>query len=90
MKETDKFPQIIRSDHGVETPLIAAAHHRLRQVQGLNIPLDECFFYGTSTKNQRIESWWQQLSKGLIFYWRESDNLVYKAKFNANIKLELP
>ena len=69
-KETQKIPKIIQSNHGVETTLLAAAHLRLCQAQEPGISIDECYFYGPSTKNQRIESWWQQLSKSLVHRWR--------------------
>ena len=70
VKERKIIPRILRSDRGVETGLIAAAHHRLRQVHEPDISLNDCFFYGTSTKNQRIESWWGQFCKTLIYRWR--------------------
>ncbi len=69
-KETGKIPRVIRSDRGVETGLLAAAHHRLRRDHEPDILFKDCFFYGTSTKNQRIESWWNQLNKTLIYRWR--------------------
>lgn len=28
------------------------------------------YFYDSCTENQRIESWWGQLTKGLLFRWR--------------------
>lgn len=33
---------------------------------------DDVYKFGTSTKNQRIESWWMQLSKGRCHFWRVS------------------
>jgi len=69
-KEINKIPTILRADRGVETPLLAAAHHRLRQASEPGISFGDCFYYGTSTKNQRIESWWNQLCKTLIYRWR--------------------
>ena len=72
------MPKIIRSDRGVETPLCANAHFELRKkssddtTQSSMLSFDDCYFYGTSTANQRIEAWWGQLSKGSIFRWRVS------------------
>jgi hypothetical protein len=33
-----------------------------------------CYMYGTSTANQRIESWWNQVSRQLLFRWRVGSN----------------
>ena len=60
----------MRSDHGTETPLAAAAHHSLRQSLDSDIEFKDCYWFGTSMANQRIESWWGQLSKSLLYQWR--------------------
>jgi hypothetical protein len=65
-----RLPRIIRSDHGTETVLIAGAHHQLHQAQNPDIPQSQCYFSGRSTDNVRIESWWGQLTKELLFRWR--------------------
>ncbi|KAL5362969.1 hypothetical protein BJX96DRAFT_167093 [Aspergillus floccosus] len=44
----------------------------LRRVQEPNIQLDSCWISGRSTENQRIEAWWEQLSKGALYKWRVS------------------
>lgn len=64
------MPQILRADRGVETPLIAAAHHKFIQKIRPTASFDGCFRYGTSTANQRIEAWWGQLTKSILFRWR--------------------
>ena len=69
VKNTDKISRIIRSDCRVKTGLLAAAHHCLHQSHESDILFKNCFFYRTSTKNQWIESWWNQLSKTLIYHW---------------------
>lgn len=61
--------QIIRSDQGVETVLLAEAHHRLLRAYDPDIPLDVCYYFGTGLKNQRIEAWWTQLAKKQLFKW---------------------
>lgn len=64
-------PRFIRSDRGTETALMADAHYSL-EVQHLQLfhnhnqevnplRLRECYLYGKSTTNQRIESWWLRL-----------------------------
>lgn len=65
-------PRKMRSDHGTETPLAAAAHHALRRSLDSNIEFKDCYWFGTSMANQRIESWWGQLSKSLLYQWRVS------------------
>jgi hypothetical protein len=67
---TQYQPRLIRSDRGTETILLAEAHHKLQQSNNLEIQLPECYLYGTSTANQRIEAWWLQLTKGLLFRYR--------------------
>jgi len=67
LKAGDWCPKLIRADRGQEVVLLADAHLRLyyeRQLQaGLapealdDIPLSECFLFGPSTANQRIENW---------------------------------
>lgn len=64
------MPQIIRSDRGIETPMLAAAHHEFIKGTREDASFDSCFRYGTSTANQRIESWWSQLTKSTIGRWR--------------------
>ncbi|KAB8212699.1 hypothetical protein BDV33DRAFT_211000 [Aspergillus novoparasiticus] len=70
-KTQNLLPRVIRADRGVETPLMAAAHYQLMQKAQPGIALNECFRYGTSTANQRIEAWWGQLTKSSIYRWRE-------------------
>lgn len=64
------MPQIIRSDRGIETPMLAAAHHEFIKCTREDASFDGCFRYGTSTANQRIEGWWSQLTKSAIGRWR--------------------
>jgi hypothetical protein len=71
--DTNIQPMKIRSDRGVETPLLASSHFALRKQQDPDISFNDCYWFKTSTSNQRIESWWGQLSKGLLFLWRVSN-----------------
>ncbi|PWY70881.1 hypothetical protein BO94DRAFT_560538 [Aspergillus sclerotioniger CBS 115572] len=57
----------ICSDHGSETSLLAKAHCYLRRAYEPGIEATECYIFGSSTANQRIEAWWAQLSKSLLF-----------------------
>ncbi|GLA56245.1 hypothetical protein AnigIFM63604_006246 [Aspergillus niger] len=60
----------IRSDHGSETSLLAQAHYELRKAYEPRIKATECYIFGPSTANQRIEAWWAQLSKSLLYRYR--------------------
>ena len=64
------MPQVLHSDWGVETPLIAAAHHKFIQKTRPTASFDGCFWYGTSVANQWIEAWWGQLTKSCLYRWR--------------------
>ena len=72
VKTLQKVPRRIRSDHGTETGLLGGAHCQLVQAHDPSVPVQNCYIYGTSTENQRIEAWWGQLTKGLVFKWRVS------------------
>jgi hypothetical protein len=72
LEDQKVMPHKLRSDRGTETPLVAAAHHALRENLEPNIQFADCYWFGTSTANQRIESWWGQLTKSLLYQWRVS------------------
>lgn len=77
-------PRFVRSDRGRETVLLANAHFQLQQEADPNIQFSDCYLYGTSTANQRIEAWWLQFSKGYVFRWRVS---LVRYFSNTNIDL---
>jgi hypothetical protein len=61
-------PLHIRSDRGVETPMIADAHYQLHKATAIEegrtpYEFSDVYWFGTSTANQRIEAWWAQLAK---------------------------
>ena len=71
--ETQKvLPLIVRSDRGVETPMVASAQYEFRKKHDPKVTFSECYRFGTSTANQRIESWWGQLTQSMLFRWRVS------------------
>ena len=79
IQDIQVMPSIIRSDRGVETPLCANAHFALRKESSYeDLSFENCYFYGTSIANQRIEAWWGQLSKGTLFRWRVSTILFVR------------
>ena len=68
---TGIVPQFLRADRGSETPMCADAHYNINcELRGDGICLGECFIFGTSTANQRIEAWWRQISKSWLYRWR--------------------
>jgi hypothetical protein len=81
IKETGVVPYRIRSDRGGETPIIADLQYELRRhtevYSGLileeemeSFDFDETFLFGTSMKNQRIESWWAKLQGNALRPWK--------------------
>ncbi|KAL3428760.1 hypothetical protein BDV09DRAFT_203923 [Aspergillus tetrazonus] len=42
----------------------------LQQSKNPEIQISDYYIYGTSTANQQIKAWWLQLSRGLLFRWR--------------------
>jgi hypothetical protein len=65
-------PKIVQLDRGKETLLAAKVHFAFActMQDNPNFKVGDCWFYGTSTKNQRLESWWGQLEKSQLYYWR--------------------
>ncbi|RAL05267.1 uncharacterized protein BO80DRAFT_451642 [Aspergillus ibericus CBS 121593] len=76
----------IRSDHGSETSILAEAHHYLRKMYEPEIQPEQCYIFGTSTANQRIESWWSQLSRSFLFRYRNYFRaLLEKGDFSKDL-----
>ena len=67
------MPMFFRADKGGELPLIAEAHFCFSRLADPSVlRVQDCFYFGKSTKNQRIESWWQELECSQLFRWRVS------------------
>ena len=78
---TDRWcPRLIRSDRGQEVVLLADAHLRLFREAAIErdritdeaaaaVPLSQCFLFGPSTANQRIESFWRKLRSSQTTQW---------------------
>jgi len=60
----------IRSDQCIETHMKANAHCQLHQELNPDTVWNDHYWYGTSTANQRIESWWRHMSKGQTIVWK--------------------
>ena len=52
------LPQILRTDLGGETIYLGDAYWALRRVANPDILYADCYSYGKSTENTRIEAWW--------------------------------
>ena len=63
VRKYELSPMLIRSDKGVETLMLANLHHALAVRDWPGLPFQSCYCYGTSTSNQRIESWWGQWTR---------------------------
>jgi hypothetical protein len=75
-------PQLIRTDKGTETIMAADAQYlHARRTRGSNCTFRECFVYGRSVSNQRIEAWWAQISKGQLHEWLVSITLSFFIEF---------
>lgn len=57
------FPMRLRTDCGTENGLMAALHCSLRSEHTDEFAGAKSHMYGTSTSNQRIESWWSYFRK---------------------------
>jgi len=73
---TGELPQMLRTDRGAETTQAAGVHYylssQLRQrVDGESLLLSDCYHFGTSKENERIEAWWRQQSKATLNRWRD-------------------
>jgi hypothetical protein len=73
------MPEYLRTDRGAETTMAADAHYELsKQIRTRSelaedsIAFEDCFKFGTSKANQRIESWWAQACKTSLARWTES------------------
>jgi hypothetical protein len=63
------IPNKMRSDHGTETVDIYAAHFALHEHSEVGNPGD-CYAYGRSVHNQKIECYWSGFIKQWVWRWR--------------------
>lgn len=71
-----KKSEFIRFDRGTETMMCGGSQWALAQANDPTIDFDSCYMYGTSTANQRIESWWGQLRRVQLGPWRVSSSTI--------------
>jgi hypothetical protein len=66
VKTVGYCPNLIRSDKGRETPMMADAHYFFYHTACFKDPtipddISDCYIYGKSTGNTRIEALWRQM-----------------------------
>lgn len=79
---TDILPNAIRSDRGTETTMMANAHWQLYRANDDNIQLNQIYWYGTLTLNQKIESWWRGMGKSQTSTWKVSNLISHSGPYN--------
>ncbi|XP_065831019.1 uncharacterized protein [Oscarella lobularis] len=82
-------PAVVRSDYGTENTLLSKMQMMLRDEGNDGLAGGRSHQFGKSAFNQRIESFWLQLSRTFTLYW--SDQLqVHRIHFNKmNFTVEL-
>jgi hypothetical protein len=82
-------PRKIRSDRGTETTLMADTQYELRRLQDPSLRPSDCYIYGRSVDNQRIEAWWGMLSRTCtgLFHVNEVIHLFNRANKYRNISI---
>jgi hypothetical protein len=81
VSSTGFIPRRIRADLGSETVMFGDAHLALRQSTDTTAQYKDCFSYGRSVENQRIEAWWAQLASSSIFLYLEYFKRLCKEGF---------
>jgi len=70
-EKTGVFPKTIRSGMGWEVALICNSQLKPRRAEIPELPFHTIYSFGTSTCNQRIEAWWNQLAGSQTATWCE-------------------
>jgi hypothetical protein len=81
------MPRILRTDRGAETIMGANVHFALsKAIINQDLAFAQTFRYGTSKENQRIESWWAQLTKSCLGKFKVVlDDLAARGLFTAGV-----
>jgi len=72
LESTGIRPEFFRSDRGTETTLLANAQLQFERYEDPDCSLSECFKYGGSKSNSRVEGWWNKMTEGQTMQWRVS------------------
>ncbi|PUU74717.1 hypothetical protein B9Z19DRAFT_998584, partial [Tuber borchii] len=80
LRTTLHMPKLIHSDKGnflntissiiLEIVLLAESHLTLWRANRPDLPFQKAYSYGKSTKNQRIEAWWNILTEAQTQEWK--------------------
>ena len=63
------FPKTIHSDMGWEVVLVCNSQLKLCRAEKPELPFQKIYAVGTSTRNQRIKAWWNQLAGSQTETW---------------------
>ena len=81
LKECGGCPHIVRGDHGTENVFVRDFQEFLRPTGHREAP----FMLGSSTANQRIESFWAFLRKECVQFWMDLlQDLQQRGDFTGN------
>jgi len=74
LRKVGVFPATVQSDRGNEVPLAANAQYEFRRVSCTQeelhaLQFDDCWIYGTSKRNSRVEGLWNQLVRRATARW---------------------
>ena len=84
------IPKLVRSDKGMETLLMCVAQVALRRAFKPALPFKKAYTFGPSTKNQRIEAWWNTLANGLTESWKKFfEQLHYSDLFDPEVVYDI-
>jgi hypothetical protein len=79
------FPKKVTSDKGKETDLMAECQVAFRQDEKPDLLIQKIYRFGRSTKNQRIESWWNLFTTGQTEQWKKHfEDLKQKGFFDSS------
>ena len=84
------FPKLIRSDKGMETLMMCVCQLLLRREEKPDLPFHKAYIFGPSTKNQRIEAWWNTLADGLTQTWKKFfEAFVHAGIFDSEVHYDV-
>ncbi|KAN0067447.1 hypothetical protein V8E54_014316 [Elaphomyces granulatus] len=84
------FPKLIRSDKGMETLMMCVCQLLLRREEKPDLPFHKAYIFGPSTKNQRIEAWWNTLADGLTQTWKKFfEAFVHADIFDSEVHYDI-
>jgi hypothetical protein len=82
LRKVNTLAKTIQSDRGGEVPIAANVHYEFRkrsctpdELEALEF--DDCWIYGTSKMNSRVEKLWNHLSQSSTRRWVVSPSIVF-------------